>query len=170
MDRPAGIANRPRAAQEMGALSHDLLRPPSATWPDRERMPGMPRHYPRRTRAEGGTVYLKKTCPEHGTTSTPVWRGLSSYLRWGQAPRSFSQPPVCATEVKRGCPHDCGLCPDHLQQSCCVLLEVPPVEERPEQQKSEEQKFNNWQRQRPAPAPRPAEKSSPPPHEEKSHK
>ncbi len=74
--------------------------------------------------AEGGTVYLKKTCPEHGTTSTPVWRGLGSYLRWGEAPRAFSQPPVCATEVKRGCPHDCGLCPDHRQQSCCVLLEV----------------------------------------------
>ncbi len=74
--------------------------------------------------AEGGTVYLKKTCPEHGTTKTPVWRGLDSYLRWGEAPRAFSQPPVCATEVKRGCPHDCGLCPDHRQQSCCVLLEV----------------------------------------------
>ncbi len=74
--------------------------------------------------AEGETVYLKKTCPEHGTTSTPVWRGLDSYLRWGQAARNFSQPPVCATEVKRGCPRDCGLCPDHLQQSCCVLLEV----------------------------------------------
>jgi uncharacterized radical SAM superfamily Fe-S cluster-containing enzyme len=74
--------------------------------------------------AEGDTVYLKKTCPEHGATSTPVWRGLKSYLRWGEAPRTFSRPPVCATEVKRGCPHDCGLCPDHRQQSCCVLLEV----------------------------------------------
>jgi 7,8-dihydro-6-hydroxymethylpterin dimethyltransferase len=74
--------------------------------------------------AEGGTVYLKKTCPEHGTTSTPVWRGLDSYLRWGEAARTFSSPSVCATEVKRGCPHDCGLCPDHRQQSCCVLLEV----------------------------------------------
>ncbi len=74
--------------------------------------------------AEGDTVYLKKTCPEHGTTSTPVWRGLDSYLRWGQAPRAFSQPPVCATAVERGCPYDCGLCPDHRQQSCCVLLEV----------------------------------------------
>ena len=26
--------------------------------------------------AEGDTVYLRKTCPEHGTTSTPIWRGL----------------------------------------------------------------------------------------------
>ncbi len=74
--------------------------------------------------AKGGTVYLQKTCPEHGTVSTPVWRGVESYLRWGKAQRVFSKPSVCATEVQRGCPHDCGLCPDHLQQSCCVLLEV----------------------------------------------
>jgi len=52
-----------------------------------------------------------------------------------------------------------------------LVRTAPPVEQRPEQQKSEEQKFNNWQRQRPAPAPRPAERApSPPPHEEKSHK
>ncbi len=74
--------------------------------------------------AEGDAVYLRKTCPEHGTTSTPVWRGLESYLLWGRAPRAFSAPPVTATPVLRGCPHDCGLCPDHRQQSCCVLLEV----------------------------------------------
>ena len=74
--------------------------------------------------AAGDTVYLKKTCPEHGTTSTPIWRGLASYLRWAEAPRAFSSPPVCAAEVKHGCPHDCGLCQDHRQQSCCVLLEV----------------------------------------------
>jgi hypothetical protein len=38
---------------------------------------------------------------------------------------------------------------------------APPVQERNEQQK--EEKFNNWQQQRPAPAPRPAQHSSPPP-------
>jgi uncharacterized radical SAM superfamily Fe-S cluster-containing enzyme len=74
--------------------------------------------------ALGDTVFLQKTCPEHGTTSAPVWRGLESYLRWGQVARAYSQPPVCATPVTRGCPLDCGLCPDHRQQSCCVLLEV----------------------------------------------
>jgi uncharacterized radical SAM superfamily Fe-S cluster-containing enzyme len=74
--------------------------------------------------AAGDVVYLKKTCPEHGTTTTPVWRGLESYLIWGEAPRAYSQPPVAAMPVARGCPHDCGLCPDHRQQSCCVLLEV----------------------------------------------
>ena len=74
--------------------------------------------------AVGDVVYLKKTCREHGETSTPVWRGLKSYLRWGEAPRAYSRPLAPATEVRRGCPLDCGLCPDHRQQSCCVLLEV----------------------------------------------
>ncbi|HBI04602.1 MAG TPA: radical SAM protein, partial [Paenibacillaceae bacterium] len=28
------------------------------------------------------------------------------------------------TEIKRGCPYDCGLCPDHEQHSCLTLLEI----------------------------------------------
>jgi uncharacterized radical SAM superfamily Fe-S cluster-containing enzyme len=74
--------------------------------------------------ADGDTVYLRKTCPEHGTTSTPIWRGLGSYALWAQAQRAYSRPTVAPAPVARGCPHDCGLCPDHRQQSCCVLLEV----------------------------------------------
>lgn len=74
--------------------------------------------------AIGDTVHLVKTCPEHGRFSTPVWRGLASYVRWGAAARAFARPPVTRTTVEHGCPHDCGLCPDHRQQSCCVLLEV----------------------------------------------
>ena len=74
--------------------------------------------------AEGDVVYLRKTCPEHGAVATPIWRGLDSYLRWGLAPRAYSPPAVSAVPVERGCPHDCGLCSEHRQQSCCVLLEV----------------------------------------------
>ena len=74
--------------------------------------------------AEGDAVYLKKTCPEHGETRAPIWRGLESYFRWGASPRAYSRPTVCATAMARGCPNDCGLCPDHRQQSCCVLFEV----------------------------------------------
>ena len=74
--------------------------------------------------AEGDVVYLRKDCPEHGAVATPIWRGLDSYLRWGLAPRAYARPTVATTPVARGCPHDCGLCPDHRQQSCCVLLEV----------------------------------------------
>lgn len=74
--------------------------------------------------AEGDTVYLEKSCPDHGTVSTPIWRGLKSYFRWDRAPRNRSAILNPATPVDKGCPHDCGICADHQQQSCCVLLEV----------------------------------------------
>ncbi|MGQ9369447.1 radical SAM (seleno)protein TrsS [Azospirillum sp. ST 5-10] len=74
--------------------------------------------------AEDDTVYLEKSCRAHGTVAVPVWRGLESYRLWGRGARAHARPPVCATAVRHGCPHDCGLCPDHRQQSCCVLLEV----------------------------------------------
>lgn len=71
----------------------------------------------------GEDVYLEKTCPEHGFFSTVIWRGqpaLSSWLR----PKNPSFPKHPLTQVDRGCPFDCGLCPDHRQHSCSVLLEV----------------------------------------------
>ncbi|MGA8153404.1 MAG: DUF6600 domain-containing protein [Terriglobales bacterium] len=52
-----------------------------------------------------------------------------------------------------------------------LVRTAPPVQERPERQQNEEQKFNKWQQQRPSPAehsqPHPAEKPS---HESKPHK
>ena len=74
---------------------------------------------------EGDVVYLRKTCPDHGDFSTVVWRGPPSYEEWGRQAARFTPPQKCATEkTERGCPFDCGLCPDHRQRSCCVLLEV----------------------------------------------
>ena len=74
--------------------------------------------------ARGDNVYLEKTCPRHGHFSTVVWRGLASYEAWGAATHEAAPPPVCETSQDRGCPFDCGLCPEHRQHSCCVLLEV----------------------------------------------
>ena len=40
----------------------------------------------------------------------------------------FLKPPAQAnrynTEVRWGCPYDCGLCPDHEQHSCLTLVEI----------------------------------------------
>lgn len=68
-------------------------------------------------------VYLVKTCPEHGEFRTIIWRGAPEYTAWVR-PKTPSFPHNPFTEVQQGCPFDCGLCPDHRQQSCCVLLEV----------------------------------------------
>ncbi|MDR3561569.1 MAG: radical SAM protein [Negativicutes bacterium] len=73
--------------------------------------------------AVGDEVYLDKRCPEHGDFRTIIWRGQLSYKSWAIA-KPPSKPPVCATDVRLGCPFDCGLCPQHRQHTCCVLLEV----------------------------------------------
>jgi uncharacterized radical SAM superfamily Fe-S cluster-containing enzyme len=68
-------------------------------------------------------VFLDKSCREHGTFRTVIWRGTPAYASWN-VPKLPSRPPVCATTADKGCPFDCGLCPEHRQHSCCVLLEV----------------------------------------------
>jgi hypothetical protein len=74
--------------------------------------------------ADGDDVFLVKRCPEHGEFRTVIWRGLASYRRWLERGSRAATPPVAETAVHQGCPYDCGLCPDHRQHSCCVLLEV----------------------------------------------
>jgi uncharacterized radical SAM superfamily Fe-S cluster-containing enzyme len=74
--------------------------------------------------ANGDDVYLIKTCPEHGEFRTIIWRGLPDYASWGSAQKAPAQPTVCATQVRDGCPLDCGLCPDHRQNTCCAVLGV----------------------------------------------
>jgi hypothetical protein len=77
-----------------------------------------------RRMAVGEDVYLEKRCPEHGEFRTILWRGPPSYSSWTVEPRPPSPPPRTAAQVRDGCPFDCGLCPDHRQHTCCVLLEV----------------------------------------------
>lgn len=71
----------------------------------------------------GEDVYLEKTCPEHGSFRTIIWRGQPAFTSWVR-PKTPSYPKNPFTEIRLGCPYDCGLCPEHEQQSCCVLMEV----------------------------------------------
>lgn len=68
-------------------------------------------------------VYLIKTCPRHGEYRTVIWRGRPSYEEWADT-KTPSTPPYTHTAALQGCPFDCGLCPEHRQHTCCVLLEV----------------------------------------------
>jgi len=79
------------------------------------------RQLPAQRVRENGAVFLRKACPEHGPFSTLVWRempGAPPYEQW-----RGDLPELKATE-NSGCPYDCGLCPQHGQETCCVLYEV----------------------------------------------
>ena len=71
----------------------------------------------------GPAVYLEKACPEHGFFATRIWDGEPAFTGW-QRPKIPTRPPHCARPVDKGCPFDCGLCPDHRQRSCTIILEV----------------------------------------------
>ncbi len=65
-----------------------------------------------------GRVYLEKTCPDHGTFRTVVWRGKMPLEPW------LSGAEPLEPGGGEACPGSCGLCPEHETGSCCVLLEV----------------------------------------------
>jgi len=68
-------------------------------------------------------LYLSKKCKEHGFFETVIWRGKPDYETWIRD-KSPAYPEVPYTEVSKGCPHDCGLCSQHRQHTCTVLIEV----------------------------------------------
>lgn len=68
-------------------------------------------------------VYLVKNCLNHGEFRTLIWDERPAYKVWGleKLPTTMENP---ITKVEKGCPFDCGLCPDHRQETCCVQIEV----------------------------------------------
>ncbi|MDR1607115.1 MAG: radical SAM protein [Deltaproteobacteria bacterium] len=72
--------------------------------------------------ARGSEVFLERVCQEHGPFSVVVWRGEPSFASWKRPKKPIKVK--AQTPIKDGCPRDCGLCPDHGQNPCTVLLEI----------------------------------------------
>ena len=72
---------------------------------------------------QGGRVFLRKLCSKHG----PQEELLEDNAAYFKNRNTFSRPGTgckIQTEIKNGCPFDCGLCPDHEQHTCIGLIEV----------------------------------------------
>ncbi|MBR5262042.1 MAG: radical SAM protein, partial [Oscillospiraceae bacterium] len=67
---------------------------------------------------EDNCVKMQKTCPEHGSFSAIVWRGKTDFESWR------GNVPMLGESDGNYCPQNCGICSEHQQGSCCVLLEV----------------------------------------------
>ena len=72
---------------------------------------------------QGDSLFLVKTCPEHGEFKTLAWRGNPAPESWLR-PKAIIRSGSLGRGTGRGCPFDCGICPEHRQQSCTVLIEV----------------------------------------------
>jgi len=72
---------------------------------------------------ENGNASMLKTCPEHGSFETVLWRSKTPMNEWIRTKeRAYIKNPI--TEVDKGCPFDCGLCSAHRQHTCTALIEV----------------------------------------------
>jgi hypothetical protein len=71
-----------------------------------------------------GKVYMRKQCPTHGQSEALISGDADWFLRSLTYIKEGSIPLQTSTEVKHGCPDDCGLCPDHEQHSCLPIIEI----------------------------------------------
>ncbi len=69
-------------------------------------------------------VFLRKRCPEHGLFEALIFGDAELYTSIAPYNKPGTLPLEFATEVRDGCPLDCGLCPDHQQHACLGLIEV----------------------------------------------
>lgn len=69
-------------------------------------------------------VYMRRRCPEHGEFEGLVYGDAQLYTSSSRFNKPGAIPLEFATQVKEGCPHDCGLCPDHQQHTCLGIIEV----------------------------------------------
>jgi uncharacterized radical SAM superfamily Fe-S cluster-containing enzyme len=71
-----------------------------------------------------GKVYLRKRCREHGQFEALVYGDAQMYLDSARFNKPGTIPLTFQTEVRDGCPSDCGLCPEHKQHACLGIIEV----------------------------------------------
>ena len=72
-------------------------------------------------------VYMRKRCPTCGPFEALVYGNAEAYVANGKYNKPGTIPLLFGTETDRGCPHDCGLCPDHQQHTCLGIIEVNSV-------------------------------------------
>lgn len=81
------------------------------------------------------TAYLVKSCEVHGSFETVIWRGEPSLEKWSSLTDKGKLQPLGglngngdleekSVQEAEHCPHGCGTCQGHQQQTCCVLLEI----------------------------------------------
>lgn len=73
--------------------------------------------------SKNGSVYLLKRCPIHGEQMELLEKDELYY----RARTQYDKPgtdSIRQTQIKRGCPFDCGLCTDHAQHTCIGIIEI----------------------------------------------
>jgi uncharacterized radical SAM superfamily Fe-S cluster-containing enzyme len=71
-----------------------------------------------------GKVFLRKRCPQHGIFEALIFGDAALYTDIARYNRPGTIPQHFTSEVRSGCPYDCGMCSDHQQHACLGVIEV----------------------------------------------
>ena len=71
-----------------------------------------------------GRVVLRRSCPDHGEFAAVVYGDAERYLEIQRFNKPGATPLERQTASVRGCPHDCGICPEHAQHTCLGIIEI----------------------------------------------
>ena len=69
-------------------------------------------------------VFMVKRCPDCGPFEALVYGDAEAYTSFSRFNKPGTIPLAFGTEIKEGCPYDCGLCPDHQQHACLGIIEI----------------------------------------------
>jgi uncharacterized radical SAM superfamily Fe-S cluster-containing enzyme len=69
-------------------------------------------------------VYMARRCPQCGPCEALIYGDAEAYVRLSRYNKPGTIPLARGTEIREGCPYDCGLCPDHQQHTCLGIIEV----------------------------------------------
>ena len=72
-------------------------------------------------------VYMRKRCPQCGPFEALVYADAQAYTTFSRYNKPGTIPLAYGSVIHDGCPHDCGLCPDHQQHACLGIIEVNSV-------------------------------------------
>ncbi len=73
---------------------------------------------------KNGQVIIEKDCPKHGHFEDVYWSDYEMYKRferYGRIGKGVLNP---RTETVKGCPYDCGLCPNHKSHTVLAIIDV----------------------------------------------
>ncbi len=69
-------------------------------------------------------VYMRKRCPVHGWFEALIFSDYEMYRDFERYNKPGDIPLEFQTTVSKGCPEDCGLCPEHKQHTCLAIIEI----------------------------------------------
>jgi uncharacterized radical SAM superfamily Fe-S cluster-containing enzyme len=71
-----------------------------------------------------GKVFIKKECPEHGQFQELYWSDYKQYLRAENFRSEGEGVENPRTKTQKGCPYDCGICPEHKSHTALAIIDV----------------------------------------------